>query len=436
MSVESAKKNKKSKDSGIALLSSSLIIVTIIIFCLIIFISFSINTRFNALKASLTRFIICEQTSEKIKSGANDLTELVRLFIINQDERFALAYLEEIENTNSQKNALENLQKVCSDKDLALQRLAIAITQAESITQMELYAMRLGYEFMGKSGILKEEMPERLREIELKESDKNLSKEEMQNIAIKSVFGNGFLIYKLRINENCNITVNAISEDIKKELSENADKLGQSLDRLRILILALLIVNILSTIGLRDFKKVTQSYNEIYEIGARKTKKLLKNAEYDALTDILNRRAYEQICKTSSEQRRRIALLLIDLDNFKQINDTYGHTGGDTALKTLASILKETFRDGDYVARIGGDEFAVVLADFKPEGFKIISEKINYVNERLSKINGITDVSISVGMAYSATGYSEELYKQADKALYAVKNAGKAGCRIYDSTLE
>lgn len=163
---------------------------------------------------------------------------------------------------------------------------------------------------------------------------------------------------------------------------------------------------------------------------------MLKNAEYDALTDILNRRAYEQICKTSSEQRRRIALLLIDLDNFKQINDTYGHTGGDTALKTLASILKETFRDGDYVARIGGDEFAVVLADFKPEGFKIISEKINYVNERLSKINGITDVSISVGMAYSATGYSEELYKQADKALYAVKNAGKAGCRIYDSTLE
>lgn len=436
MSVESAKTDKKKKDTGIALLSSSLVIVTVIIFCLIILISFSINDRFKALKTSLNRFIVCEQTSEKIKAGANDLTELARLFIVNQDERFALAYLEEIENTNSQKNALENLQAVCSDKDLALQRLRIAITQAESITQMELYAMRLGYEFMGKSGILKDEIPQRLREIALKESDKNLSKEEMQAVAIKNIFGNGFLIYKLRINENCNITVNAISEDIKKELDENTEKLGQSLDRLRILILALLIVNILSTIGLRDFKKVTQSYNEMYERGERKRRKLLKNAEYDALTDILNRRAYEQICKNSAEQKGRIALLLIDMDNFKQINDTYGHSGGDTALKTVASILKDTFRDGDYVARIGGDEFAVILADFKPEGYRVISEKINYINERLSKINGISGASISVGMAYSATGYSEELYKQADKALYAVKEAGKGNCRIYDSSLE
>ena len=425
-------KNKSAKKIELGLLSSSLVIITLLIFVFIIIVSFNLTKDFNAVRASLKRFVVCEQTSEIIKTGANGLTELTRLFIINQDERFSLSYLNEMENANFTQKSLETLQEVCSDKELALQRLGIAITQLQSITDMELYNMRLEYEVMGKS---EDEIPEQLRGIELKPSDKSLSKAEMQNIAIKNIFGNGFLIYKLRINENCRLTVEAITNEIKQELDQNSDNLGQSLDRLRIFILILLIVNILSTIGLRDFKKVARSYNELYEAKDRKAKSLLKKAEYDALTDILNRRAYEQICKSSAEQKCRIALLLIDLDNFKKINDTYGHIGGDTALKTLAAILKDTFRDGDYVARIGGDEFSVILSDFKSEGFKVITEKINYINERLSKINGIANVSISVGMAYSPTGYNEELYKQADKALYAVKNSGKKGCRIYDSTL-
>lgn len=428
MRVKSGKSKQKNGGS-LVLLGSALPIITILFFVFILAISFKVNTSFRAVRESLNRFIVCEKTSETIKASSSELTELARLFLVNQDEEFALSYIDEIENSNSQKKALENLQQVCSDKDLALQRLKIAISQAESITNMELYNIRLGYEAMGKAP---EDMPLRIRNIEIKEDDRKLSKSELQRTAIKNIFGNGYLIYKIRINENCRITVDAISDEIKKELDENAETLGRNIDSLRIFILALLVVNILGTIGLRDFKKVTQSYNEM----DTKAKKLLKNAEYDALTDILNRRAYEQICKNSAEQKRQIALLLIDLDNFKQINDTYGHTGGDTALKTLASILRDTFRDGDYVARIGGDEFAVILTDFKPEGFKVITDKVGYINERLSIINGIQNVSISVGVAYSPVGYTDELYKQADKALYAVKEAGRKGCRIYDSTLQ
>lgn len=429
---ESTEKNKNNRSETLSLLGSFLIVLTAIVFVLILFISYAVNQNFKTLKASTNRFITSTQSFETIRSSSNELTELVRLFVINHDEQFALSYIDIIENNRSQKNALENLRPLYPDGDFTIKRLENSLMQADNLIAMDLYNMRLCYEAIGKRA---EEIPERIRNIKIKPADEKLSKEEMQNLAVKNVFGNGYLIYKFRVDENCFLTVKAISDEIKQTLDADSEKLGRNLDRLRILILLLLVINALSSIGLKEFKSVTSSYNKIYEIGERRTRTLLKNAEYDALTGILNRRAYEQICQNSSEQKRSIALLLIDMDDFKSINDTYGHIGGDTALKSLATILSETFRNGDYVARIGGDEFAAVLTDFKEAGFKIVAEKIASINEHLSGLENIRNVSISVGMAFSPSGYSEELYKKADKALYAVKNSGKKGCRIYDESL-
>ena len=189
--------------------------------------------------------------------------------------------------------------------------------------------------------------------------------------------------------------------------------------------------------GAAELKYLAETYNEIYEIKARNEKELLFDAEYDALTGILNRRAYEQICKKCAEEKDHIALLLIDMDNFKNINDTYGHAGGDTALKELAKILKSTFRRSDYVCRIGGDEFAAILRGLKAKPDDAIVKKIRYVNEVVSEIaGGIRHVSISVGAAISDEGYTPELYEKADKALYYVKQHGRSGCKIYDETCE
>ena len=121
------------------------------------------------------------------------------------------------------------------------------------------------------------------------------------------------------------------------------------------------------------------------------------------------------------------------MDNFKFINDNYGHTGGDTALKELARILMETFRNTDYIARIGGDEFSAILPRCDANATNIIKQKILSVNEKLVNIkDGIKPVSVSVGVAFSSNGYTEELYKNADKALYTVKENGKRGCAIFE----
>ena len=439
---------------NINILNSFFTVVTAIVFFFILAISNNVDKRFHAVEKAMDKFIICEQSSEMIKESANYLTDQARLFVVTHNSHYAREYLDELEISKRQKRALENLEAVCDEKDLALQRLKIAIEQAQSLITMEQYAMRLGYKVIDDR-----DLPWQLQNIPLRSIDEKLSKEKIQETAVNNLFGEGYLIYKKRINDNCALTIAAIEQQIKDDLNMNRMELGTNLNRLRILFLTLLIVNVLIFIafgslvivplkkfqtaikkdqklivmGSQEFKKLAESYNEIYEIKLQNERSLLKKAEYDALTGILNRRAFDQICETSKEKKQKIALLLIDMDNFKYINDNYGHAGGDTALKELARILTETFREGDYVARIGGDEFAAILPNCPAPAAKTIREKINRVNDLLTKIqDDIKPVSVSVGVAFSDTGFDEELYKRADKALYKVKEKGKRGCEIYE----
>lgn len=428
-------------------------VLTGIVFCFILLISNNVKNRFNDVNDSMSKFIICQQSSEKIKESANYLTEQARLFVVTGSREHLDSYLKEYLETRSQQKAFRELEKVCSKSDLALQRLRIALEQGNGLIEMELYAMRLVCEAMQEK-----DLPTAISKIAIGDLDKSSSPQEMKETAINNLFGNGYMIYKLRLNSNCQLTVAAIEQQIKKDLNMNADQLGSNIRRLRVLFFVLLIVNVfifigfgflvilplgkfrtsiendekLDVIGSLEFKSLAESYNEIYEIKAQNEKSLLKKAEYDGLTGILNRRAFDQICETSAQKEQKIALLLIDMDNFKNVNDTYGHLGGDNALKSLAAALSETFRDTDYVARVGGDEFAAILPNCDASAANAIKKKIERINKRLSQL-AEHFVSVSVGVAFSDNGFSKELYDKADKALYMVKERGKRGCEVYES---
>ena len=458
MQTDTNPEQKKRSLTGIniQLLNIFFIVVTAIVFCFILVISNTVNNRFHAVENAIDKFIICEQSSELIKESTNYLTDQARLFVVTYKEEYVNDYLKEINVTKRQQKALSELEKVCSEKDLALQRLKIAMEQGQSLINMELYAIRLAYKVMDKDS---SEIPAQIAEIPIRSIDDTVPKEKLKNTAVNNLFGEGYLIYKTRINENCRLTISAIEQQIKDELNMNATDLGTNIRRLRYLFLILLIVNVilfiafayliilplerfktaienderLNVIGALECKHLAESYNEIYDLKAQNEKSLLKKAEYDALTGILNRRAFDQVCHTSSEKKQPVALLLIDMDNFKYINDNYGHAGGDTALKELARLLTETFRTDDYVARIGGDEFAAILPNCARSAANIIKQKILTVNEKLVNIkDNIKPVSISVGVAFSEEGFSEELFKNADRALYIVKEKGKRGCEIFE----
>ena len=449
-----SKENRKRNGINIIRLNSLAILVMAVVFVFILVISNIVNKKFHAVETNIEKFITCEKGSQYIEESADYLTDNARLFAVTLDKEYAERYFEEIEVTKRQEQALEMIRQVCNEKDLALQRLGIAIEQAQSLINMELYTIRLGYMLIGE-----ENLPASIKDIQVGVLDRQLDDEQLHKKAINNLFEGGYQIYKKRINENCSLTVDSIEQQVKDELNMNAYELGLNLNRLRFQYIVLLVLNVLmfvvfaflivipltrfrksikndsrlSVIGSQECRELAQSYNEIYERKAMNEKSLLQKAEYDALTGILNRRAFDQICRNSAEQQERIALLLIDMDNFKSINDTYGHSGGDIALKELARILTETFRSGDFVARIGGDEFAVILPGCPEEAGNTIIEKISRINEELSGLHDIKNVSVSVGVAFSEVGYNEKLFKNADEALYQVKENGRHGCRIFSS---
>ncbi|MCR5725705.1 MAG: GGDEF domain-containing protein [Treponema sp.] len=442
----------KPKGIGLRFVNTFFTSITLIVFIFILIISARVNARFHAVTRAMEKFITCQQSSEQIKESSNFLTDQARLFAVTHKQEYVDAYLKELNETKRQQHAIEQLETVCSKSDIALQRLRIAIEQGESLINMELYAMRLVYESANIPN-----MPSRIASIPIGALDRSDSKEKLRQTAVNNLFGDGYLIYKMRINENCKLTVSTIEQQIKDDLHMNATELGININRLRLLFFTLLVINLflfivfaylimiplhtfqsairkdekLSVIGALEFRNLAKSYNEIYEIKAQNERSLLKKAEYDGLTGILNRRAFDEICETSREKMQRIALLLIDMDNFKQVNDNYGHAGGDTVLKELARQLTEKFRSGDYISRIGGDEFAVILPNFKPEAATLIQRKIRQINAELGSMKGIANVSISAGLAFSENGYSQSLYENADKALYHVKEKGKCGCEIF-----
>jgi diguanylate cyclase (GGDEF)-like protein len=155
----------------------------------------------------------------------------------------------------------------------------------------------------------------------------------------------------------------------------------------------------------------------------------------DALTGCLNRRSFEARLRADLRQARRrgstVAIAAVDLDHFKEINDTRGHLVGDVVLQQLATIMKTTARDTDAVARYGGDEFVVILPDTGWQGALTFADRLRRrVDEMTFGPPNSTqlEVTISVGVALGRGAEAistEALLQEADAALYRAKTAGR-----------
>lgn len=155
----------------------------------------------------------------------------------------------------------------------------------------------------------------------------------------------------------------------------------------------------------------------------------------DPLTDLRNRRGFEQSAADLGLQRgnlENIALLMIDIDHFKAVNDTHGHVLGDKVLRAVAHVLKSNIKGRDVAARLGGEEFVVLLPDTSVAGAVTLGKQICALvsHGRIKRAAGegtIGQVTLSVGVAVARTGESlESLMERADAALYEAKRSGRA----------
>ena len=158
-----------------------------------------------------------------------------------------------------------------------------------------------------------------------------------------------------------------------------------------------------------------------------------KLAITDALTELHNRRYFDARLSADFSRALRykepLALVLLDIDHFKQINDTHGHAAGDALLQNLAAILAKRCRDADMVSRLGGDEFAFVLSHADVEiGSLFAQELLNIVNAHRFEWQGVEiPISLSIGLACASDAVhgTEGLYAAADMALYEAKRGGR-----------
>lgn len=187
---------------------------------------------------------------------------------------------------------------------------------------------------------------------------------------------------------------------------------------------------------------VTQRTTELAATNARllqREQELEHAAFHDPLTELPNRRYLVERCESALANAARheesVALMLIDLDHFKPINDRYGHDAGDLMLQVIAKRLREHVRGGDTIARLGGDEFAVLVSgtEAEPHAREIaarlleeLAKPVLYGAERLS-------VTISIGVALypQHARHFASLYKAADESLYKVKARGRSGSVIH-----
>ncbi|MBR3234876.1 MAG: GGDEF domain-containing protein, partial [Atopobiaceae bacterium] len=185
--------------------------------------------------------------------------------------------------------------------------------------------------------------------------------------------------------------------------------------------------------GAYDLRYLAEAYNEMYEENRIRRERLQHAAEHDPLTGLYNRGAYDVLIEDNTKD---IALLLIDIDHFKEVNDTYGHAVGDEVLKKVARLLSSTFRATDYPCRIGGDEFAVIMTGVDSNLSLIVEDKIAQVTDALREPEGeIPGLTLSIGIAFSdeleGSDAAPTTFKAADQALYVVKERGRNGHLFY-----
>ena len=177
---------------------------------------------------------------------------------------------------------------------------------------------------------------------------------------------------------------------------------------------------------------------QLIEIGTLQSQ-LREQAIRDALTNVFNRRYLEETLERELARAERevypLCVIMMDLDYFKDVNDTYGHEAGDVVLKSLADTVKRQSRHGDFVCRYGGEEFVLVMPNIGVETARLRAEELHQLINSLKIAYGVftltTTISMGVAMYPEHGKTKEELLRAADRAMYIAKNSGRNRVVVY-----
>lgn len=387
------------------------------------------------------------QRTGDLQNASDYLTEQIRCFSITGDRAYLDNYFEEAKVTKRREHAIDALEEY-DENSAALADLKEAMKESVSLMEVEYYAARMTVEAYGYDVT---EFPEEIQNTELSDYDKNLSQEEMKDQAQQILFNETYRYKKEAISSNMKLSLSKLSSSLKEEQNEVSKELEQQVIVEHVLTWVLIILMFtivfltykliirplkesvsfirnekdIPLYGAYEIRFLAKTYNLMYHTHIANKEQLNFEATHDELTGLYNRRGYEFLLDNVDLETS--ALILFDLDEFKSVNDTYGHDVGDKVLVRASDAIAKSFRNEDYVCRLGGDEFVVIMVHATSDMQELIKGKIQRLNDGLKDDkDGVPAISVSVGVAFGKIGLKpEELLKNADKALYDVKNSGR-----------
>ena len=415
---------------------------------------FQVTQGYQRMEQASERYINAQQAAMNLEIGSDALTNAVRSFVVTGEITHMQDYFTEAEVTRRRDNAVDTLEKMMSRGSAAYERLSTALMLSNELMYDEYRAMKLtlaagDYEEALSPGVIKD--------VELSEEEKAESPEAKRARALELVYGDRYEDYKSRIRSNAQMCTEELVNASRMERERMDINMNRLLGIQTVLTVVLLVIVLsmvffisdwirkplsmmveqmraretVSPTGAEELRFVSETYNAIFEENRRTHERLTYGNMHDALTGLYNRSAYDFMRHDLDMSHN--ALLLVDLDKFKSVNDTYGHDVGDLILKRVAEVLRYNFRNTDLVFRLGGDEFVVIMSNVDSSMRDQVRRKIDQANVMLQKPkDDLPPTSISVGVAFADRENPEgDIFKDADTALYRMKEAGRCGCYIY-----
>ena len=446
----------KFKLKGVSLRVMNLIsvIIAFVITTALVVSLYMLNSGYRDMNKSTNEYFEWEKDASKLENASDYLTEQVRYYSINYKKVHLDNYFDEAFISKRRENALNSIKDKFSDTE-PYKMLSTAMDKSIGLMVLEYHSMKL---ISVANGYDLNTLPEQVKSYELSTEELALSSDEMIHKAQELVFGDEYNEVKQDIKANVNSCIDKLDEMLRNNVSNSSEALKRILIVQQAVMLVLIIflvylflsiyIKIVSPLkhgadliskndflaveGVKEYKYFAIEYNYIRRNDILNNEKLAYEAIHDKLTSLYNRSGYYSIY--NELKLDNLIYVLIDVDNFKLINDNYGHNIGDVVLKKIATSLKEIFKDYGQICRIGGDEFAILIVGIKPNSFDEIKEKFAEVSKLLEiEENNIPTAQLSVGVAFGeADDTTSSLFKKADIALYKTKNNGRNGITLFE----
>ena len=415
--------------------------------------TFRVTAQYDDSNAATEEFLECQTDVYIVRDAIHHLNEYARDFVVSGSTDQVIQYFNEVQVHRSMEQAMDEMRSFLVN-DRTLKQLETAVQLNDRMSEIQCYAMRLAIEAYGYD---LDKYPALLKTVSLDEADLALDQTGQRDKALDMLFSKDYSNLRTQVDVRIDLCRDTLAASMTDRQQANFEAMQRLLRRQRMLVIALSATLLLvllfvliwvvypinslvrgiqgmEAVGVRgssELKFLSETYNAMYRQMQDTNAQLDYKATHDGLTGLYNRSAYEALWGHGHEEH--IALLIVDVDLFKEVNDTYGHDVGDLVLVRVAKVLLDSFRDADKVCRIGGDEFSVIMVGVTPAVKHVIRKKIGNALNILSVPDGrVPGVTISVGCAFSdELREGEDLFKNADRALYRVKENGRNGCGFY-----